>query len=397
MKIVDKKKVFAGWDSMDGLIKASTWGDPAAQCRLGELYLYGFNATRIDYPEAAKWFRLAADQGFARAKGKLGLMNEFGQGMPVDEKRAAALYKEAADQNDGCGLLCLGHFYEYGKVGLTKDKNKAAAWFEKACLKLNGLAFREENAVAQNLLGFMYSCGCGVEQDDEQALAMYRLAAQQGHAQAECNLGRMYNNGDGVDFDPDAAFYWFNRSAKQGHRGGFYGLAGLYADGWGAEEDAKRAVAMWRTAAELGESRSQLMLGLSYLAGENDLPVDHEQAAYWLAQAAERGESLAQRELGLMYIRGQGVPVNESAGAYWLQKAIENHYFCMDKPACSPAPPKDAPLALETYSNLIGMDFIKIPAGTFMMGSADDDGESHHHEHPQREVTISPFIWRKRR
>ena len=90
MAFIDKKKVFSGWNSMDDLVKAATWGDPAAQCRLGELYLYGFNVTKIDYTEAAKWFRLAAEQGFARAKSKLGLMNELGQGLPVDQERALA-------------------------------------------------------------------------------------------------------------------------------------------------------------------------------------------------------------------------------------------------------------------------------------------------------------------
>ena len=189
MTFIDKKKVFSGWNSMDDLVKAATWGDPAAQCRLGELYLYGFNVTKIDYTEAAKWFRLAAEQGFARAKSKLGLMNELGQGMPVDQERAAELYKEAAEQNDGCAFLGLGYLYEHGNGGLPKDKNKADELYKTALLRLEGLAMHEENPVAQNFMGFLYSAGCGVEEDVAQALVFYRAAAKQGHAVAECNLG----------------------------------------------------------------------------------------------------------------------------------------------------------------------------------------------------------------
>jgi TPR repeat protein len=37
-----------------------------------------------DYAEAMKWFRLAADQGYAQAQANLGAMCENGQGVPPD-------------------------------------------------------------------------------------------------------------------------------------------------------------------------------------------------------------------------------------------------------------------------------------------------------------------------
>ena len=45
--------------------------------------------------------------------------------------------------------------------------------------------------------------------------------------------------------------------------------------------------------------------------------------------------------------------------------------------------------ALDTYTNSIGMEFVPIPAGTFLMGSPDSDREARDPEKPRHEVTIS--------
>ena len=41
-----------------------------------------------DYAEAAKWYRLAADQGFAKAQNSLGAQYATGEGVPPAQKRA---------------------------------------------------------------------------------------------------------------------------------------------------------------------------------------------------------------------------------------------------------------------------------------------------------------------
>lgn len=43
----------------------------------------------------------------------------------------------------------------------------------------------------------------------------------------------------------------------------------------------------------------------------------------------------------------------------------------------------------QTFTNSIGMEFINIPAGSFLMGSEEDDPEAYDIEKPQHEVTIS--------
>jgi TPR repeat protein len=57
---------------------------------------------------------------------------------------AARLYKLAADQGNAYGQVNLGRFYEYGKGGLPKDDTQAA--------RLYKLAADQGNAYAQSRL-----------------------------------------------------------------------------------------------------------------------------------------------------------------------------------------------------------------------------------------------------
>jgi uncharacterized protein len=57
--------------------------DPLAQFNLGYMYYNGWGVPK-DYVEAAKWYRLAAERGEARAQFLLGTMYTLSQGVPVD-------------------------------------------------------------------------------------------------------------------------------------------------------------------------------------------------------------------------------------------------------------------------------------------------------------------------
>src|SRR5512145_2545011 len=52
--------------------EAAEKGDAAAQALLGGMYVCGENVPR-DYAEAAKWYRLAAEQGHSDARYNLGV------------------------------------------------------------------------------------------------------------------------------------------------------------------------------------------------------------------------------------------------------------------------------------------------------------------------------------
>ena len=60
----------------------------------GGHYYFGFHVSQ-DRPEAAKWFRIAADRGFAEAMVDLGIMLWSGEGVAKDEDAAIAYWRTA--------------------------------------------------------------------------------------------------------------------------------------------------------------------------------------------------------------------------------------------------------------------------------------------------------------
>ena len=144
-------------------------GDAEAQRKLGDIYAKGLSV-KLDYKEAAKWYRQAADQGHPAAQTALGELYEVGQGVPRDETEAAKCYRQAAEQ---------GH------------------------------------APAQYSLAVLYVMGKGVPQDNAEALKWYRQAADQGDALAQFNLGMRFYEGKAVAPDPVEAYKWLSLAAAQ--------------------------------------------------------------------------------------------------------------------------------------------------------------------------------------
>ena len=147
--------------------QAAEKGDPAAQVQLGTMY----NSGEKDYgvpknnAEAIKWYRLAAEQGYAQGENDLGNMYREGEGVAKDHAEAAKWYKLAADQNHAGSL---------------------------------------------NHLGWYYYTGEGVAKNDAEAVRLYRLAVVQGHAHSQFNLAIMYENGAGVPQDSILAYVWYS-------------------------------------------------------------------------------------------------------------------------------------------------------------------------------------------
>ena len=114
-----------------------------------------------DFAEAAKWYRLAADQGYSLAQNNLGILYEEGRGVPQDLAEAVKWHRLAADQNNAFAQNRLGALYENGR-GVPKDNVRAHMWFNlsgaqghqaavKNRDKLTASMDREQVAEAQKL------------------------------------------------------------------------------------------------------------------------------------------------------------------------------------------------------------------------------------------------------
>jgi TPR repeat protein len=93
-------------------------GDASAQVNLGAMYAFG-KGVPLDYKEAVKWYRLAAEQGDAIAQCYLGSHYASGQGVPQDDQKAAKGYLMSAKLGVDKGQLNLGIIYDEGR-GVSK-------------------------------------------------------------------------------------------------------------------------------------------------------------------------------------------------------------------------------------------------------------------------------------
>jgi clan AA aspartic protease (TIGR02281 family) len=134
-------------------------------------------------------------------------MYEFGRGVPKNDVEAVKWFRKAAEQGYAAGQTCLGVMYENGR-GVPENDAEAARWFRKAA--------EQGYAAGQTDLGFMYEYGRGVAKDYVEAVKWYRKAAEQGDPADQDRLGTMYLNGRGVARDENEALRWFRKAADQG-------------------------------------------------------------------------------------------------------------------------------------------------------------------------------------
>ena len=133
---------------------------------------------------------LAAMQNIARTKDsravsaeeqyRRGLMHDHGTGVPQDFNEAVKWYRLAAEQGYAYAQFNLGAIYSEGE-GVPQDNEEAMKWYR--------LAAAQGDAYAQVNLGAMYSNGHGVPQDYQEAVKWFRKAADQGDADGQSNLG----------------------------------------------------------------------------------------------------------------------------------------------------------------------------------------------------------------
>jgi TPR repeat protein len=84
-----------------------------------------------DFEEAAKWFRLAAEQGEVLAERYLGTMYANGQGVARDDKEAVKWYARAAERGDAHAQASLAAMYSAAR-GTSQNFVQAHKWFTVA-------------------------------------------------------------------------------------------------------------------------------------------------------------------------------------------------------------------------------------------------------------------------
>jgi TPR repeat protein len=168
-------------------------------------------------------------------------------------------------------------------------------------------------------IGQQYFYGDGRRKNFKKAFPFLIAAAEKGDSHCQNLVGYCYDHGLGVEQDSGKAYYWYNVAAKNEDLDGIYNLA-IYHD---SNNDHKRAFALYLKAAKLGDPPSQCNLALAYLEGSGT-SLNTAEGVKWMQKAARKGDTRAQYNLGAMYLSGEGVRRNTKHAVAWLSKAARD-------------------------------------------------------------------------
>ena len=152
-----------------------------------------------DFVPALREFRVAANQGDARAQYMLGLMHAHGLGISVDNTEAMKWYRRAAEQGHAKSQYNLGVMHQRG-TDLPSVNRPLSVVAE------TGLGVAP--APNQQRLGLSYA----------EAAKWYALAANQGLVEAQYNLGLMHASGGGIPEDYVSAYVWWSVAKVRGNK-----------------------------------------------------------------------------------------------------------------------------------------------------------------------------------
>lgn len=337
-----------------GADEAERWYRPAAeqgfapaQLHLGLVLMHrnpGAEAAR----EALRWFLKAAAANNREAQYRIGLLYRDGAGVARDGRRALDWLTLAARRGHAEACRTMARIHLDG-AGVPADRDQAARWLEKAAEHgLIEAMFELAELTRQGGLGVV---------DYAKARDFYAKAADRGHVGSMTALAKMHRNGEGGSSDYGMAAKYYRRAAQAGdadagkelddiYRSGHhtldkaeverhllaqkpstakgaYDLAEMFADGRLVAQDMNKAIQWYRTAADAGLAEAQYSLAMIHYNGRG-VPASKSQAVPWLRKAAEGGHAQAQNQLGVMYYKAEGGLAKNYGEAFrWCKRAAD--------------------------------------------------------------------------
>ncbi len=312
-------------------------GNASAQHLMGLVHFgltpgYGI---RFSITESARWFALAAEQGYPDTLylyGRLYAEGQWGNGEELPDvalwvlgtdrtddfemqllienfyeedewdkgqspSKALALFERAAKRGQVKAQLYLGAMY-YAGVGTPQDYGQAIKWFTRAA--------KGNDRVAQFALGYIYQKGESTPQDYKKAIKWFKQAGQQGVGEAQVNLGYFHDNAIGTPKDDAEAFKWFKMAAENETAPdkiaipAQFSVAKMYASGTGTPQDYPQAIKWYGKLAERGYIEAQFQLAEALHNGNNTAQ-DSEDALKWYLTAGKNNHAGAQYMLGAIF------------------------------------------------------------------------------------------------
>lgn len=193
--------------------RALQQGHARAGMELSRLFFQG-NAVEEAWEKALSYLQQAvvanrrSKTPDAAIPATLAVYYDKGIGTPQNRAAARPLLEEAAQLGNARAAFMLGLYHAEGLGGLPQDDAKAVALYRQAAI--------QEDKEAQCNLGTAYAMGTGTARDYALAAIWFRASALQGNTTAMVNLARCYLHGLGTETAPAKAKEWLETAAKQG-------------------------------------------------------------------------------------------------------------------------------------------------------------------------------------
>lgn len=304
--------------------RASKLGDLYASFKAGEI-LYHYGRSR----DAARFLRQAAEGGHTVSQYLCGCILLNGDGVKKDPTKAAVFFKYAADAGHVDASFLCSKMLSDGN-GIKKDPRLAMYYLRKAAegghqeaLLRAGILFKDGELFLQVAedkgdTRAMLELGkaCEKVQDYAGAINHYRKGIEKNDGDCICSLGVLVENGKGCQQNEDEAMKLYRRAAMDGSPLGQYNYACILQRRGNIEE----AVTFFKMAADRGDPDAQL--SYANLMAMNNIT----EAAKYAEMSAEQGNSRAQCLIGQLLYIGKGIPMNKKRARAYIEKSAAQGY-----------------------------------------------------------------------
>jgi TPR repeat protein len=263
-------------------------------------------------PEAIKWLKLSAKQGYPTAMAQYGwrLLNAID--VESHQQKGLDYIQSAADRNNPIGLCYLGKVRFY-TIHSYKSKEDAFSHFTKAA------SFGHAYSIF--MLGRCYKEGWGTQSDIFKAIKCYKRATNLGCGEAFFHFGQIYIDGDRITQNKQMGLqYWqCGASLKDEYCLCIYALYLYYWDG--IAETKAEGFKMIKESADLGCTLAQIKYN-ELTTGKTDPKAE---ADYHFEQSKDGNEASMAR-YSIVSCFGYGTEQNLITAIYWAEKGkVESH------------------------------------------------------------------------
>lgn len=284
-------------------------------------------------------------------------MYQQGIGVEADDSQSWFWARMCAEAGSGTGDYLTGYAYLTGK-GVEKNKQKAFAYFERACRRGNAEAKRYlDELVKEHIVILSLEAGESESQlqqafvslpfdDKEDFERSLKLAGIKNNALGKRCAGHRYLEGRGVEKDVIAAYYWLKKASELDDVYAYSYLAKMYATGTGVLLDYYEAIRLYDVAVNLGRLapnktteiaaeqaeilKERLAMSISEINSRIDNNkkrtltgnVSSEVQTHFLQLGWLRNDIFSCGELASLHLFGSGVPFDANEALFFAGKAI---------------------------------------------------------------------------